>query len=419
MGYQFIHLEGYARKADAKGRDTNFIFGEASRRPEASVHVASPAPPIIVHGLSIEEVQELHDSAVASATVAVKGGKTRRLRSDQKTLHTVVASHPYTMDEIRADPDKRREAEAWEKRTVEWLRHQYGDDLQSVIRHEDESHYHIHAYVVAISDPELKAQKHHPGATAKRSVMDAGPTEGEDQKALLKRANAAYTATMRAWQDSYHEAVAVPSGLTRLGPQRRRLSRDEWQREQAQAKSLQKAVHRAKAVKASGEEFISRTKADAAKITADAAREQDAARKATAAANAAQDRARQERENAKAAIADVAKYTGWVGRIRAIWDRFHESKMAGRIRNEFLDEINRWRDRAKDAERRQLEAERQRYEAEQQTRAAQDAALRAGIERDRLRSLLLPVADQSTPDLSPAPKLVLKPNFAKKEKRDA
>ncbi len=419
MGYQFVHLECYACKADAKGRDTNFIFGEASRRPEASVHVANPAPPIIVHGLSIEEVQELHDSAVASATVAVKGGKTRKLRSDQKTLHTVVASHPFTMDEVRADPDKRREAETWETLTVEWLRHQYGDDLQSVIRHEDESHYHIHAYVVPISDPEMKAQKYHPGATAKRSVMDAGPTEGEDQKTLMKRANAAYTATMRTWQDSYHEAVAVPSGLTRLGPQRRRLTRDEWQREQVQAKALQKTVQQARKVRAAGEEFITRTKADAAKIAADAASRQEAARKAAAAALAAQDRARQEQEHARAAMIDAEKYSGWAGRLRAIWDGFRKSKLVAQIRSDLSGEIDRWRDKAKDAERRQLEAERQRFEAERKAREAQDAAMRAGIERDRLRSMLSPVADQSTPDLSPAPKPVLKPNFARKEKRDA
>ncbi|CAK7257005.1 MAG: plasmid recombination protein [Rhizobiaceae bacterium] len=416
MGYQFVHLEGYARKADAKGRDTNFIFGEASRRPEASVHVASPAPPIIVHGLKIEEVQELHDSAAASATVAVKGGKTRKLRSDQKTLHTVVASHPYTMNEIRADPDKRREAEAWEKRTVEWLRHQYGDDLQSVIRHEDESHYHIHAYVVAISDPELKAQKHHPGATAKRSVMDAGPIDGEDQKALMKRANAAYTATMRAWQDSYHEAVAVPSGLTRLGPQRRRLSRDEWQREQVQAQALKKTIEKAKIVKANGETFIAKTKADAATVAADAARQQEVARKITAAALAAQDRARQEQERAQAAMAYVARYNGWAGRFRAVWDGLRKSKLAERIRSELKGEIDRWRDIAQTAERKQLEAERQRFDAERKARDAQDAAMRAGIERDRLRSILSPASDPASPDLSPGPKLVLKPNFQKKEK---
>lgn len=412
MGYQFIHLESYARKADAKGRDTRFIFGEASRRPGSSVHVANPVPPIIVHGLSVEAVQELHDSAVVSATVEVKGGKSRKIRSDQKSLHTIVASHPFTMDEIRADPGKRREAEQWERRTIAWLQDQYGDDLKSVIRHDDESHYHLHAYVVPISDPEMKAAKFHPGVTAKRMIMTSGPAVGEDQKALGRRADAAYKAAMREWQDSYHEAVAVPCGLTRLGPQRRRLSRDEWQREQVQARALQNVVRQARKVKASGEEFISRTKTDAAKIAADAARAQEAAL-------AAQARARREQEQARALIADAERYSGWAGRLRAVWDKFRESKIAGRIRNEFLSEIDRWRDVAKTAEHRQLEAERQRYEAEQKARAAQDAAMRVAIERDRLRSTLTPAVDPSSPELSTAPRLVLKPLFEMKGKRDA
>jgi len=418
MGYQFVHLESFSRKADAQGRGTDFIFAEASRKPDASVHVSNPSPPVLVHGVGVEAVQELHDSAVTSATVEVKGGKARKIRQDQKTVHTVVASHPYTMDEIRADPTKRREAEEWERRTVAWLKDQYGDDLKSVIRHEDESHWHIHAYILPLSDPALKAARYHPGMTAKRAVMDAGPIAGEDQKALGKRADAQYKTAMRQWQDSYHEAVAIPSGLTRLGPQRRRLSRDEWQREQVQAKALQRTVERAKAVKASGEQFISRTNTDAVKISAAAAHEKEVARKATAAALAAQDRARRDQEQARAAMTDAERYAGWAGRLRAIWDNLRKSKLAERIRAELTGEIDRWRDKATFAERKQHEAERQRYEAEKKAREAQDAAFRAGIERDRLRSILSPAADHSAPDLSPAPKLELKPKW-KKEKRDA
>lgn len=416
MGYQFIHMESYARKPDEKGRGTDFIFAEASRKLEASVHVESPMPPVTVFGVGVEEVQEIHDTAAAAATITVKGGHTRKVARDKKTLHTVVASYPATMEEIRTNPAKRDEAGDWEKRTVSWLRSQYGDDLKSVIRHEDEEYFHIHAYVVPVDEPGMSALKFHPGVMAKREIMD-GSKDAEDRKALSKRADAAYKRAMREWQDGYHQAVAVPCGLTRLGPQRRRLSRDEWQREQVQARALKKTIEKARVVKANGETFIAKTKADAATVAADAARQQEAARKATAAALAAQDRARQGQELARASMADAERYSGWAGRLRAVWDQFRESKMAARIRNELLGEIDRWRDAAKDAERRQLEAERQRHESEQKARAAQDAAFRAAIERDRLRSMLTPVNDPDTPDLSPAPKLELKPKW-KKEKRN-
>lgn len=418
MGYQFIHLESYARKPDEKGRGTDFIFAEASRKLEASVHVENPVPPVTVFGVGVEEVQEIHDTAAAAATIAVKGGHTRKVARDKKTLHTVVASYPATMEEIRTNPAKRDEAEDWEKRTVSWLRSQYGDDLKSVIRHEDEEYFHIHAYVVPVDEPGMSALKFHPGVMAKREIMD-GSKDGEDRKALSKRADAAYKQAMREWQDSYHRAVAVPCGLTRLGPQRRRLSRDEWQREQVQAQALKKTIEKAKVVKANGETFIAKTKADAATVAADAARQQEAARKATAAALAAQDRARRDQEQAQSAMADVERYSGWAGRLRAVWDRLRKSSLVEKVRGELSSEIDRWRSVARDAERKQLEAERQRYEAEQKARAAQDAAMRAGIERDRLRSMLSPAVDHSAPELSPAPRLVLKPNFAKKEKRDA
>ncbi|WP_426237130.1 plasmid recombination protein [Pararhizobium sp. DWP1-1-3] len=412
MGYQFVHLESFARKADTKGRSTDFIFAEARRKPEASVHVENPAPPVVVYGVDVATVQDMHDTAAAAATIAVKGGHTRKLAKDKKTLHTVVASYPATMAEIRDDPVKRKEAKEWEKRTINWLRSQYGDDLKSVVRHEDEEYFHIHAYVVPVDEPGMSALKFHPGVIAKRAVMDTGK-DGEDRKTLSKRADGAYKQAMRAWQDSYHEAVAVPCGLTRLGPQRRRLTRDEWQREQVQARSLQKVVQRAQKVKADGETFIAKTKADAATVAADAARQQEAARKATAAALAAQDRARKDQEQAQSAMADAERYSGWAGRLRAVWDRLRKSCLIEKVRGEFASEIDRWRNVAQTAERKQLEAERQRYEAERRACEAQDSAFRAGIERDRLRSILTPAADPDAPERSPSPRLVMKTGFQK------
>lgn len=63
MSYQFVHLESYSRKADSKDRSTDFIFSEASRMPEASVHVSYPLPPVVVLGVSVEALQEIHDTA--------------------------------------------------------------------------------------------------------------------------------------------------------------------------------------------------------------------------------------------------------------------------------------------------------------------------------------------------------------------
>lgn len=386
MAFQFVHMESFSRKGDGKGRTVSFVMSEARRDPAACIHVSSPSPPVVVFGIGVDEVEALHDAAAAAAMTEVKGGKPRRLRQDHKTLHTVVASHPSSMEEVRADPEKRREAEEWEQRTISWLRSQYGNDLKSVVRHEDESRFHIHAYIVPTSDPEMRALRYHPGTIAKREIMAAGLADGEDTKALSKRADAAYRQAMRDWQDSYHAAVAVPCGLTRLGPQRRRLTRAEWQAEQTQARALRSTIERAREVKRKGETMIAATKEDAARITAEtaavkaeAARQLAEARAATAAALAAQDKAVAEQQRAKAMMSRVRQEAARVreatarlqrlpGMLRGIWDGFRRSSLQDRIRQAVAGEIDSLRRAAAAAAERATAADAGRREAEARAR---------------------------------------------------
>ncbi len=311
MAYQFVHLESWSRKADDKGRSTAFIFDEASRRPIASVHVADPRPPIVIYGVGVDEVRQMHDVAAAAAMTPGARGKLRKLDSKQKTLHTVIASHPYTVEEVRADPEKAKEVLDWERRTVAWLRAQYGPALKSVVRHTDEQQWHVHAYVLPTHDPQMRAGVYHPGVVAKKAVKTAGARDGEDGKALNKRADAAYKAAMRDWQDSYHEAVAVPCGLTRLGPARRRLTREQWKAEQAQARALQNAVERADAVKRQGRAYIDRAKAEAAVVKTETTRLKEQA----------------------------DRLAGIGGAVRAVVDGIQESRIRDQIRRDFAREL--------------------------------------------------------------------------------
>lgn len=403
MGYQFVHLESFSRKGDDKGRSTAFVLAEARRDPAASVHVTNPSPPVVIFGVGVAEVEALHDAAAEAARTVPKAGKPRKLRQDHKTLHTVIASHPYTMDEVRADAAKRSEAEVWERRTVAWLRAQYGDDLKSVVRHEDESHYHIHAYVVPTDDPEMRALRHHPGVTAKRAAMAAGPGEGEDSKALSKRGDREYKAAMRMWQDSYHETVGVPCGLARLGPRRRNLPRGEWQREKAQAKALQAALDRAAVVKDKVESFVAVKKseteslvataaseaaalrADADAAQADAARRLAEAKTATDAAKAAHDAAVREQRKAKSMMSRVreeaAKVRAASARLqrlptllRTAFDGFRKSRVADRVRAAVAIEMDRLREQASTAERRADAADSRASAAEASRRQADERA---------------------------------------------
>lgn len=422
MAFQFIHMTAYSRKGDGKGRSTSYVFSEARRDPSATLHVPNPSPPIVVYGSTIDEVDRLHDATADAAVTTPKGGKPRRVQKSQHTLMTVVASHPHTMEEVRADPDKRREAEEWEKRTVAWLRSQYGDKLASVIRHEDESHYHLHAYVLP-DDPAMRASALHPGQVAKAAVMAAGPADGEDSKAMNRRGDQAYKQAMREWQDSYHDMVAVPCGLTRLGPQRRRLTRAEWQAEQTQAKALKATIERAKTVKEKGESFIASTKEDAARIAtevaaakAEAARQLAAARAATEAAKAAQDKAIQEQRKARNMMARVREEAARVreatarlqrlpGALRSMLDGFRKSKVASRIRAALESEMEALRRAAADAADRASDADAGRREAEARTRNLRENLTETGRDLATARRELAALRPPEPAPGNPAPDL--------------
>lgn len=420
MAYQFIHLEAFSRKGDGKGRSTAFIFGEARRDPAASVHVANPAPPVVVYGSTIDEVEGMHDAAAADARTTPKGGKPRKIQQTQHTLMTVVASHPYTVAEVRADPEKRAEVERWEAMTVDWLKGQYGAKLVSVIRHEDEAHWHLHASVLP-DDPAMRASALHPGQSAKADVMAAGPADDEDSKAHNRRGDAAYRAAMRKWQDAYHEAVAMPCGLTRLGPQRRRLTRAEWQAEQVQAKALSITLDRARKVKRKGESMIAATKEDAARIAAEAAkakaeadRQLAAAKAVTEAALAAQDKAVAEQRRARSMMARVrqeavrlreakARLQRLPGVLRGIWDGFRLSKVQERIRQAVESEIGDLRGQAAAAAERATAADTARREAETRSRNLRENLTEVGRDLATARrelAALRPPEPERTPGIS-------------------
>jgi len=410
MPSQFVHLESWSRKGNASGRSTGFIFAEARRDPGASVHVANPASPVVVYGVDVDEVERRHDAAADMARTTPKGGKPKRIRQDQQTLICVVASHYFTVEEVRDDPLKRRDLDRWESLTVEWLQAQYGDQLVSVVRHEDESHWHVHAYVLP-SSPDMKASALHPGQQAKAEIMQAGPADSEDSKAVNRRGDRAYKAAMREWQNSYYTAVAAPCGLTRLGPQRRRLTRAEWKAEQLQALALRDTLNRAHNVRQEVESFVARTKTEAKSLVASAeaeaadlrdealtakaesVRQMEAAKAATAAALAAQDRAVAEQRRARSMMSRVRKEAGRVqkaaariqrlpGLLRTLWDGFRVSKLQDRIRQSVDGELSRLREQAVAAAERASTADVARKAAEEKRRTMEHSLAEVGLQRD-------------------------------------
>lgn len=380
MAFQFIRVELFSRKGK-DGRGTGFIFDEVARVPSASIHVREPGTPIVVHGLAPDALRELHDERAAEARTEVKGGKQRAVRQDQNTLAGVVLSYPVTMDEYRAKPEVVARVLDWERRSVAWLRGQFGDRLVSVIRHEDESHPHLHAYVLP-DDLAMTAAHLHPGFRAKAAVKAVGAKPGEDDKALIKRADAAYKAAMRAWLDDYHAKVAQPCGMTRLGPGKRRLTREQWHQEKRQAEALRNTLAMAEILKAKGDAFIATTKAKADRIAGEAAAARaeavkvtETAQAAIISARAAEEAARQRAETARTALERAERDTraakrlsGLGGLLRGLWDGLRKSAVAARIRKAVESEVEELRRAAANAANRASAADKGRREAEARAR---------------------------------------------------
>lgn len=391
MGFQFVHFEGYARSGGASGRSVDFVLGEAERRPDASVHVETPAIPEVVFGMSVSEVRAAHDKRVADARDVMSNGRSRAVRVTQKTLGTVVASHPATMVEVRADPATSASVSDWERRTVAWLQDAYGDQLLSVIRHTDETHAHLHAYILP-AGLQMKVTDMHPGHVAKAAVMSAGPLKGEDTKALNRRGDKAYRSAMRQWQDAYFERVGAPCGLSRLGPGRRRLSREEWRAEKHQADALRVVLQRAETVKASGTKFVSVKREEAAAIVAQAVRVKADADARMQAALVAQDKAVQAEKRAQGVIQrarqEMSRLKGLGGAARALWDGLRVSRIRSRVEDAVRPQIDAWRAHAAAADERAAAADRKRRQTEDEMKNVRRSASELGAQRDELRERL-------------------------------
>lgn len=241
--YQFIHIETYALKASTKTRpvkppkdgkapikppkaknkfSAGQIIDEVLREPHAVPHVENPQKPNFVLG-SEQDLRDLIPRIEAAAASYKNPKDGRKLRSDAHVLLAGVASYPR-----EAAEDNPENYEKWKAKTVDFLREKYGDKLVSVVEHQDESHPHIHFYCADFEN--LNAKILHDGHLAAAQLPQ-----------LSKEAGLAFKGAMREYQSNYYENVGAQVGLTRIGPGRKRATRQEWNAQKAEAKELAKA----------------------------------------------------------------------------------------------------------------------------------------------------------------------------------
>ncbi|WP_036514560.1 plasmid recombination protein, partial [Nitrincola nitratireducens] len=238
-GYQFIHYEAYARTGNDKKRSLISIAKEADRDSGNHPHVSAPQPPEFLLGTSFVESAEAIVAAADTSKV-LHSGKKRNLRKDANVGIGLIASHPLSIEDINAmsEPERNQriaEIKQWAEDTVTFAETEFPNLVKVAALHWDESHPHIHI-LIGNTEPSEDFNIIHKGEQARKNA------QGNDRTGKGKKlGNDAYTKEMRRFQDKYHDEVAIYYGQARLGPKRRRKSRSEWKKEQAQLDLLAKS----------------------------------------------------------------------------------------------------------------------------------------------------------------------------------
>jgi hypothetical protein len=271
--YQFVHVESYSRATPKKASSTNkktgksssksgghcvsYIVKEATRDVNAIPHIENPAPPTYVYGEPLEALEATCNAWAES----LKDARGHALRKDALCLLAGIVSAPKDITP--------QAWQAFETDSVKWLKDKYGAALRTVVAHHDESHPHLHFYVV----PELgqRFESVHQGREAAALVKAQGGLKGLQ--------NQAYKAAMRDYQNEFYNKVGIEHGFTRIGPAKRRLTREEWKLEQLQAEAAAQAIAKARDItevsKASSEQMIEVAKEQAQEIAKSALKQAD------------------------------------------------------------------------------------------------------------------------------------------------
>ena len=229
-GFQFAHIQWFGKIGSSKRQFTESTHGsqrgkgwsaadilaEAGRVKGHCSHVDDPQQPTLIYGLPLNQVEGIADNWAkhqATKVTSVNGKiSTRKMRSDAPTLVSGVISFP-----------KERIAEwpAFRDHAIAQLKQKYSERLISVVEHLDETHPHLHFYLVPNIDEPFGAV--HAGYAASRA---ARKSKGNLIRSSFKEA-------MRKWQDWIQESIAAPFGLARIGPRRARETNARWKSDEA------------------------------------------------------------------------------------------------------------------------------------------------------------------------------------------
>jgi hypothetical protein len=143
----------------------------------------------------------------------------RKRRCDAGILVAGVASFPRKYSMITNSSSEKEKLEKWKKLLLKWLCEKFGEELRSVVWHEDEEYPHAHFFMVpdVRQDFTLDWSRVHPGMANKQGSQMHGESRAMNDKC--------YRAAMIRFQTEFYEEVSSKCGHDRYGPRRQRVSR--------------------------------------------------------------------------------------------------------------------------------------------------------------------------------------------------
>ena len=209
--YQFYHFDTYPINTTKSSKAFGQVSKEFMRHPSAVPHIESPQPPILRFGVDAYQAEQIIQARIKKA----KDARGRKIRKDAQVCISSVVSFPRELEQQFPEF-----YEDWVQRNINYFRGQYGENLLSVIEHQDETHPHLHVIIGMpdTSEPGKAAIKNIHSPYMKRDSLEGSKT--------MK--NTAYNEACRKMQDDYYSRVSVHHGLLRTGPKRKRLTRKEY-----------------------------------------------------------------------------------------------------------------------------------------------------------------------------------------------
>ena len=284
-----------------KKRGAPETLKEADRAMGSAPHVAKPLKPILVSGVRPLELLTWLKQMVSKA----RDKRGRALHPDTNIMISGLISYPVSSAEIQQNADQRETHARWEEYALRFLRKWWGARLACVVRHIDETYFHLHFFIVPdFANGESNLLSIDPSTAA---AARAAPTDAPSGLAFKMRKSAMATA-MRQLQDDFYREVSVFFGHERIGPARRRQSPKEKQEERQRMQAAALADTEAKKIRAAA-------RADADRIRAKAREDREAVQDLLRAMIPVSKRLIAQGEklppSVSLIIADAKKFLGW------------------------------------------------------------------------------------------------------------